>query len=446
MASIDKLFSCYLHIPIGMSWWLFVFVCMVTNFSGEDKASGVKFCTVVYGRPGHGISHFGEICSPQKPKIGWIGHPPGSKVQGGKSFRNCMPVNMVRCVDVGSVYVDIQPSPKTDVLVRIYIVANDGYFSCVTVVKQRMQVFNSPYKSCIDCIRSIHHSEGIWAFYRSYGTQLTMNVPFVSLHFVIYESAQDFLNPSRQYNPLSHVISGAAAGSVAAAATTPLDVCKTLLNTQAAHATGTIGTNAGFIVNGLMQAFATVYHCRGVRGYFSGVTARVVFQMPATAISWTVYEFFKFAITHYSHHDASSSTAIPVCFLDWRLHFTSHKASFVPCYDILLVKYFIFDNAGFSRWVGACLIVLWEVRRSYAITGSVFITTATVMCSMAHGLLCLGWLGLSLTMSWENYCQFSGWVIKSEWAIKTCHFTFYGGSLYFSYQWKRILYSGLMTS
>ena len=53
-----------------------------------------------------------------------------------------------------------------------------------------MQVFNSPYKSCLDCVRRVYHAEGLAAFYRSYGTQLTMNIPFVSLHFVIYESAQ----------------------------------------------------------------------------------------------------------------------------------------------------------------------------------------------------------------------------------------------------------------
>jgi len=43
---------------------LFVFlcVCTVTNFSGKDKASGVKFCTAVHRRPGH--THFGELCSP----------------------------------------------------------------------------------------------------------------------------------------------------------------------------------------------------------------------------------------------------------------------------------------------------------------------------------------------------------------------------------------------
>jgi len=55
--------------------FLFVclYVCTVTDFSGEDKASGVKCCTVVHGRPGQGIfhffsPHFGELCSPKSPK------------------------------------------------------------------------------------------------------------------------------------------------------------------------------------------------------------------------------------------------------------------------------------------------------------------------------------------------------------------------------------------
>ena len=43
-------------------------VCAVTNFSGEDKANGDKFCMVVQGRPGQGISHFLGILLPISPK------------------------------------------------------------------------------------------------------------------------------------------------------------------------------------------------------------------------------------------------------------------------------------------------------------------------------------------------------------------------------------------
>lgn len=53
-----------------------------------------------------------------------------------------------------------------------------------------------------------------------------------ALHFMTYEWCQSMLNPARAYDPRAHALSGAAAGALAAAATTPLDVCKTVLNTQ----------------------------------------------------------------------------------------------------------------------------------------------------------------------------------------------------------------------
>ena len=46
----------------------FLYVCTVTDFSAEDKVSGVKFCSVFLRRPGQGMSHFGELCSPRSQK------------------------------------------------------------------------------------------------------------------------------------------------------------------------------------------------------------------------------------------------------------------------------------------------------------------------------------------------------------------------------------------
>ena len=63
----------YLLTPIGKVWIYrllfvcFLFACTVTDFSGEDKARGVKFCTVVHRRHGQGISIFEELCSPEAP-------------------------------------------------------------------------------------------------------------------------------------------------------------------------------------------------------------------------------------------------------------------------------------------------------------------------------------------------------------------------------------------
>jgi len=90
---------------------------------------------------------------------------------------------------------------------------------------------------------------------------------------------------------MAHVISGAIAGAIASAVTTPLDVCKTLLNTQERLALVAANSDR---VSGLIDASRLVYKCCGVRGYFQGMQARVVVAMPSTAISWSVYEFFKY--------------------------------------------------------------------------------------------------------------------------------------------------------
>ena len=47
-----------------------------------------------------------------------------------------------------------------------------------------------------------------------------------------YSVCQRTLNPEGLYNPNIHFLAGAVAGGVACAVTMPLDVCKTLLNTQ----------------------------------------------------------------------------------------------------------------------------------------------------------------------------------------------------------------------
>ena len=171
-----------------------------------------------------------------------------------------------------------------------------GYVTTILyiVIKTRLQLYNSPYRGLYDCIVTTLRTEGVRAFYRSYTTQLTMNIPFQSVHFITYELMQDALNQARQYNPSTHVVSGAVAGGVAAALTTPLDVCKTLLNSQEDCICRTRP------VNSLVQAFRTVYAVRGARGFLAGLQARVIYQMPSTAICWSVYEFFKYFLTKHN--------------------------------------------------------------------------------------------------------------------------------------------------
>jgi len=178
---------------------------------------------------------------------------------------------------------------------------HDGVMCPAEVVKQRMQMCCSPYKGALNCAVSVYKQEGWRAFYRSYPTSLSMNIPFQASHFMVYEFAQTLTNPDQQYNPAAHAVSGAAAGAVAALITMPLDVCKTLLNTQEANVLVRLNTNQ---VVGLSSAFRTVWRLAGPAGLFKGLRARIFYQMPATAISWSVYEFFK----HYLPRWTASGT------------------------------------------------------------------------------------------------------------------------------------------
>lgn len=78
------------------------------------------------------------------------------------------------------------------------------------------------------------------------------------------------------YKIYTFFFAGALAGAVAAAVTTPLDVCKTLLNTQ----------QGGVKTQGMLDAIYMVYRLGGPTGYFRGMTARIVHQMPATGLCW----------------------------------------------------------------------------------------------------------------------------------------------------------------
>lgn len=175
------------------------------------------------------------------------------------------------------------------------------------VVKQRLQVYNSPYKSAFECLVKVYRREGIRAFYRSYTTTLSMNVPFQSIHFIMYEALQETTNRKREYSPKAHVVSGGVAGAVASAVTTPLDVCKTLLNTQETSALSHARRSQ---IKGLFEAASTIYRCCGPKGYFQGIQARVLYSTPSAAISWSVYEFFKYTLSK-SKRDPDSPAPPP---------------------------------------------------------------------------------------------------------------------------------------
>ncbi|KAG6844633.1 hypothetical protein H0H87_005290 [Tephrocybe sp. NHM501043] len=137
----------------------------------------------------------------------------------------------------------------------------------------------------------VFRNEGISAFYVSYPTTLAISIPFNAIQFTVYEQLKRFMNPSHQYSPSTHIVSGAAAGAVAAAVTTPLDVAKTILQTRGTSVDSDIRN-----CRGMADAFRVIWRRDGLKGFGRGLTPRVLTIMPSTALCWLSYEFFKAAI------------------------------------------------------------------------------------------------------------------------------------------------------
>ncbi|KAJ2775759.1 Fe(2+) transporter [Coemansia javaensis] len=170
-------------------------------------------------------------------------------------------------------------------------VVSDALMNPFDVVKQRMQLAGAAHRTIFGCARAVLRAEGLRAFYVSYPTTLVMSMPFQSIQFGCYDLFRRTLNPSNAYSPAVHVAAGGLAGAVAALLTTPIDCCKTLLQTRGASADPAVRA-----AGSMAQAARVIFRTQGLRGFLRGARPRVIANFPATAISWTTYEYFKWAI------------------------------------------------------------------------------------------------------------------------------------------------------
>lgn len=168
-------------------------------------------------------------------------------------------------------------------------VASDAVFTPMDVVKQRLQLSRGLYKGVFDCVRTVVREEGFRAFYASYRTTVLMNAPFTAVHFATYEAVKRGLmevspDSASDERLVVHATAGAAAGALAAAVTTPLDVVKTQLQCQ-----GVCGCDR-FVTGSIRDVIGTIVKKDGYRGLMRGWLPRMLFHAPAAAICWSTYE------------------------------------------------------------------------------------------------------------------------------------------------------------
>ncbi|XP_043696454.1 mitoferrin-like [Telopea speciosissima] len=170
--------------------------------------------------------------------------------------------------------------------------ASDAVLTPMDVVKQRLQLRSSPYSGVKDCVVRMLREEGLRAFYASYRTTIVMNAPFTAVHFATYEAVKKVLNEvspenAREERLLVHITAGGAAGALAGAVTTPLDVVKTRLQCQGVGGADTFGSSS------IRMALKQIVSKEGPQALLQGLKPRILFHAPAAAICWSTYEAMK---------------------------------------------------------------------------------------------------------------------------------------------------------
>jgi solute carrier family 25 (mitochondrial S-adenosylmethionine transporter), member 26 len=140
------------------------------------------------------------------------------------------------------------------------------------VVKQRLQ--SGVNKTASGAVRAIFAQQGVRGFFTGYSSLVIRELPFDAIQFPLYELLKSQVakrSPTGKIETWQSSLCGSAAGGFAAAITTPLDVVKTRIMTQAPITTGNPRKYTGII-----QALGRIAREEGASGLFSGITPRVM--------------------------------------------------------------------------------------------------------------------------------------------------------------------------
>lgn len=163
------------------------------------------------------------------------------------------------------------------------------------VVKQRAQVRGAP---SVTVARDLLRREGGRAFFKGYALTVGVFGPYSMFYFVSYERLKEWWGARLGTDgdlaklPLYAVTASASmSGAVAGALTCPLDIVKTRLQTQGDVAVS--GEKARRQYSSAWHAVRSIAKEEGARGFLRGISARVLWLVPGTAITMTSFEYLK---------------------------------------------------------------------------------------------------------------------------------------------------------
>jgi solute carrier family 25 S-adenosylmethionine transporter 26 len=167
------------------------------------------------------------------------------------------------------------------------------------VVKQRLQ--SGEFSSTVDALREMmfHSPQGaLRAFFPLGGVaaQMARDIPYAIVTLLSYEYIREqWIMPNEQRrggqsSVWRNMVCGGVAGGFGSYVTNPMDVVKTRLQT-ASVASSLQGGSAS-----VTQTFADIWIMEGPSAFLKGSVPRLLHKVPANAIFFVCYEFFRRAL------------------------------------------------------------------------------------------------------------------------------------------------------
>ncbi|KAI9320642.1 mitochondrial carrier domain-containing protein, partial [Dichotomocladium elegans] len=178
------------------------------------------------------------------------------------------------------------------------------------VLKTRLQLqgrYNNPhfisgynYKSTWHATKMIVKYDGFGALFHGFSATILRDVPYSAIQFACYEQFKKFarLQYGGDQLPVGiDLMTGSLAGAIAGAVTTPLDLMKTLLQTQQSRKKSTTApppptpaTPQLKHYSGIWEGMIWNYKTQGLPGLFRGIGPRVFWTSLQSAVMFVIYE------------------------------------------------------------------------------------------------------------------------------------------------------------
>ncbi|KAI9513266.1 S-adenosylmethionine transporter [Russula earlei] len=159
------------------------------------------------------------------------------------------------------------------------------------VIKTRAQTssYGALAKSSFATATQVWKIDGLKGFYRGFGTTVMREIPFASLQFPMYEFFKHHLSYRLYHKPASlrpyeASLCGSAAGGIAAALTTPLDVLKTRIMLDLRDP-----SHPAYLPP--LRRLRQIYQLEGTLALFAGAIPRTMWISAGGAVFLGMYEW-----------------------------------------------------------------------------------------------------------------------------------------------------------